>query len=87
MEKRNIREKLVLIAGDCSLPELGISNEDCEMLWKNTTHVFHAAALLSMDEHLRKAFVTNVSATETLLKMGRKMLQLKVSMNFFCVSS
>ena len=79
MEKRNIREKVTLIVGDCSLPELGISDEDYETLCKNVTHIFHAAALLNMDEHLRKAFIVNVSATETLLKMAKKMNHLKVN--------
>lgn len=78
MEKPNFSKKLHIIAGDCSLPGLNISAKDYEILSGNVSFVFHVAASLNMDDHLSKAFLTNVCATQSLLEMAKKMERLKV---------
>lgn len=52
-EQPNFHEKLVPIFGDITLPELGIKPEDLKFLCDNVNVVFHSAATIRFDEHLR----------------------------------
>ena len=47
-------KKVFAIAGDISLPRLGMSNEDFDMVIEETSVVFHSAATVRFDEELRK---------------------------------
>lgn len=52
-EQPNFHEKLVPVFGDITLPELGIKPEDLKLLCDNVNVVFHSAATIRFDEHLR----------------------------------
>lgn len=68
--------------GDCTLPGLGLTIEDREMLIAKVDMVFHAAATVRFDENLKVAFRINVSATRDVLELAKQMKKLKVSQAF-----
>ena len=68
------------ISGDCSLPGLGLSEEDKEIV-RSCNVVFHVAATVRFDEKIRLATAINVKATVDLLKLARTMPNLKVQFN------
>ncbi|CAG9862416.1 unnamed protein product [Phyllotreta striolata] len=71
------RHKVVGVAGDCSLPDLGLSLEDRKRLIENVTIVFHVAATVRFDEKLKTAIDINVRATQDMLRLAREMPKLK----------
>ncbi|GAB0091207.1 Fatty acyl-CoA reductase [Sergentomyia squamirostris] len=70
------KHKVHAIAGDCSLPGLGISPHDREMLVNSVNIVFHAAATVRFDEKLSIAMAINVSGTKEILGLCRDMKKL-----------
>ena len=47
-------KKVFAITGDITLPRLGMSNEDFDLVIEETSVVFHSAATVRFDEELRK---------------------------------
>ncbi|XP_031330448.1 fatty acyl-CoA reductase wat-like [Photinus pyralis] len=76
-EQPKFMEKVVLVAGDCIKPELGLGGDDRETLLKNVTCVFHCAATVKFDEKIRTAAYINVRATRDLVNMAKQMINLK----------
>lgn len=70
------RHKIHPIAGDCSLPGLGISAHDREVLSKSVNIVFHVAATVRFDEKLNIAMGINVQGTKAILDLCRGMEKL-----------
>lgn len=81
LQKPEEVRKIHIISGDCSSQGLGLSDEDRQILSK-VNIIFHAAATLNMDQHLKTAYVTNVLATKFLLEFSKTLPNLKV---FFSV--
>ncbi|XP_075264828.1 fatty acyl-CoA reductase 1-like [Convolutriloba macropyga] len=72
------RAKVVAIAGDVMEPNLGISEEDEQMLINsNITTVIHSAATIRFDEPLRFALDLNVGGTLRVVQLCRKLSNLK----------
>ena len=46
--------KVVALAGDISLPRLGLSDQDLDSLVENVSVIFHSAATVRFDEELSK---------------------------------
>ncbi|XP_057366398.1 putative fatty acyl-CoA reductase CG5065 [Daphnia carinata] len=69
--------KLVPIAGDMSLPSLGVSPSDIKMLSDNVSIVFHSAATVKFDEALKSAVEMNLKGTMRLIELVRKMDRLE----------
>lgn len=72
------RHKVVIVNGDCSLPDLGLETSDRRLLIEDISHVFHGAATVRFDENLRSALATNVVGTRSVLEIAREMKKLKV---------
>lgn len=70
--------KVRAVAGDVSLPGLGLAAEDRVALQAAVSVVFHVAATVRFDEHLRKAADTNVAGTRAVLDLCRGMANLEV---------
>ena len=68
--------KIVAIAGDCQELGLAISDEDLEKL-KDVTLVFHSAASVRFDDHLRSAILMNTRGTYELIKIAMNLKNLK----------
>lgn len=71
-------EKITGIAGDVSLDNLGISEENVKLLHTNVSVVFHIAATVKFEEPLKKAVNINVCGTERLLNLCKGMKKLAV---------
>ncbi|KAL1501434.1 hypothetical protein ABEB36_006753 [Hypothenemus hampei] len=70
-------EKVKIIPGDVSLPNLGICEDDWNYLIDNIDIVFHSAATVKFNEDLRTALTLNTLGTKMLLELCRKMKKLK----------
>lgn len=71
------------VAGDCSLPGLGLSVSSRNTLINEVNIIFHGAATVRFDEHIRVAVNINVSGTRELLNLARKINNLKVKFKYF----
>lgn len=78
MERPNFREQVTVIAGDCVVPNMGLSEADRQLLMKEVDIIFHCAATVRFDEKLRVAVNINMNGTKCILEMGREMKNLKV---------
>ncbi|XP_034241040.1 putative fatty acyl-CoA reductase CG5065 isoform X2 [Thrips palmi] len=65
--------KVKAVRGDVSLPRLGLSPADRAHLANTVSVVFHAAATVRFNEHLRKAADVNVAGTQAVLDLCRDM--------------
>ncbi|KAM3955664.1 fatty acyl-CoA reductase wat [Aphomia sociella] len=80
-EVPKFRHKVVVIPGDCEAIGLGLNLIDRQMLTEKINIIFHSAATVKFDEHLRAALNTNVRAPLHLLRLARDMKGLDVFMH------
>nr|CAD7258469.1 unnamed protein product [Timema shepardi] len=73
----NFHEKLVMVSGDISLPNLGLSTLDYEMLSQQVNIIFHLAATVKFDEKVNIAVPINIFGTMEIIKLCRKCVSLK----------
>lgn len=71
--------KIILIEGDVSKLNLGISEEDRRILNEEVEIVFHVAATVRFDENLKSAILINTRGTRELCNLALKFQKLKVS--------
>lgn len=76
-ENPEVKYKLIPIEGDFSKPNMGISSIDIQTLLDNVNIIFHSAATVRFDEDIKSAIEINIYATRELLKLCRKMINLK----------
>lgn len=72
-------EKLVPVAGDLTLPDLGLSSADKKILQDNVSIVIHSAAIVKFNENLDIAVDLNVLGTRRVLDICRKMPRIAVN--------
>ncbi|XP_038214769.1 putative fatty acyl-CoA reductase CG5065 [Zerene cesonia] len=70
-------EKIVPIYGDLVAENLGISQEDQEILFNEVSVVFHLAATIKFNEPLSVAMKVNVEGTKEVMKLAQQMKLLK----------
>nr|CAD7577658.1 unnamed protein product [Timema californicum] len=70
-------QKLVMVPGDCSLPKLGISPSDYEMLTQQVNIILHLAATVKFDEKINIAVPMNIGGTKEIIDLGRACVNLK----------
>ena len=75
----NALKKLVAVAGDVTLPGLGLSPSDLQLLCDNVSVVFNSAATIKFDEELRKAVEMNVKGPKKLMEICHQMKHLEVA--------
>nr|XP_045725461.1 fatty acyl-CoA reductase 2 [Mirounga angustirostris] len=73
----NVHEKIRAIYADLNQNDFAISKEDMQELLSCTNIVFHCAATVRFDDHLRHAVQLNVTATQQLLLMASQMPKLE----------
>ncbi|KAJ8956341.1 hypothetical protein NQ318_015079 [Aromia moschata] len=71
------RDKVVPVAGDCSLPDLNLRDQDKKLLTAEVDIIFHVAATVRFDEKLKMATFINVRATRDMLRLARQIPHLK----------
>lgn len=79
LKNRNFDQQVRLINGDCVEKDLGLSNEDKQMLIEEVNYIIHCAATVRFNQELRTAARINVRAVRDLLAMAKQMRNLKVS--------
>lgn len=78
IECPNYLRKVAPISGDCMKPNLGISENDRNIIINEVEIIFHAAATVRFDAQLRDAVNINIRATSDLLDLVCSMKKLKV---------
>ncbi|KAI4454517.1 male sterility protein 2-related [Holotrichia oblita] len=73
-----IFEKCTLIAGDVSIPDLGMSAQDRETLINEVEFVVHSAATIRFDDPMKKAVLLNVRGTKLVLELAAEMKKLLI---------
>ncbi|XP_026684749.1 uncharacterized protein LOC113470475 [Diaphorina citri] len=73
------RDKISAVAGDISLPGLGLSGQDRERLIDSVTVVLHGAATVRFDEQIRTAVQINILGVRSMLELAKEMKHLKVN--------
>ncbi|XP_024936806.1 fatty acyl-CoA reductase wat isoform X2 [Cephus cinctus] len=71
------RHRIIAVEGDCTLPGLGLSPVDRELLLREISIIFHVAATVRFDEKLKQAVAINISGTKEILELSRCMRSLK----------
>lgn len=72
-EKPGALTKIKVVAGDLSLPNLGLSDLDQAALVDEVSVVFHSGATVRFNEPLKRAVDINVLGTMAVLNLCRKM--------------
>ncbi|KAJ0182959.1 hypothetical protein K1T71_000935 [Dendrolimus kikuchii] len=80
-EVPKFRHKVVVVPADCEAVGLGLTISDRQMITEKVNIIFHSAATVKFDEHLRAALATNVRAPLHLLRLARDMKNLDVLMH------
>ncbi|XP_064550358.1 fatty acyl-CoA reductase wat-like [Drosophila montana] len=75
--KANSLERVLPIAGDCALPDLGLSEADRQVLIKEVQVVVHGAATVNFVEPLSIALRINTRATRLLVQLAKQMGRLE----------
>ncbi|XP_045467832.1 fatty acyl-CoA reductase wat-like isoform X2 [Harmonia axyridis] len=73
--------RIVGVNGDVSLPDLGISKTDRQMLVEKIDIIFHVAATMRFDENLKHAYCVNVKGAQDIIKLGKDLKHLKSLMH------
>lgn len=73
------RHKITAIPGDCSLPGLGLSPADKELIMREISIVFNVAATVRFDEKIKQAVAININSTKEMMELCRRIQNLKVS--------
>lgn len=71
-------ERVHCVAGDITLPGLGLGPEDVETLRANVNVCLHCAADVNFDNKLSKAYTMNVMGTRSMLDLAKTMANLHV---------
>ncbi|XP_034827897.1 putative fatty acyl-CoA reductase CG5065 [Maniola hyperantus] len=71
-------EKMQIIDGDMSAPDLAISDTNRQLIIEEVDMVIHAAATIRFDEELKKAVLLNVRGTKLILELAKKCKKLKL---------
>jgi len=79
LERPEAISKIIPVEGDVSLPNLGLSGTDLEMLLEKVSVVFNSAATIRFNEKLRTAVQLNVKGPQQLLHICRQMKHLEVN--------
>lgn len=74
--------KVSVISGDCTLSDFGLSEDSRNTLINNVNIIFHLAATVRFNQHIREAMNINVSGTIEILNLARKITNLKVQFYF-----
>lgn len=68
--------EFVLLTGDITAPQLGLSDSDLALVQTTTTRVFHLAALYDLAVQREPAMRVNVNGTRNVIELARSMSKL-----------
>ncbi|KAI5692808.1 hypothetical protein M8J75_001593 [Diaphorina citri] len=73
----NYHEKVDIVTGHIDAQNFDLTPHEEHLLISQTTIIFHIAATVRFDEHIRTAYNINVRGTETALALAKRMKRLK----------
>ncbi|KAI5708886.1 hypothetical protein M8J76_005479 [Diaphorina citri] len=73
----NYHEKVDIVTGHIDAQDFDLTPHEEHLLISQTTIIFHIAATVRFDEHIRTAYNINVRGTETALALAKRMKRLK----------
>lgn len=73
-------DKIYAVAGDLTLPGLGISSHDLNLIIEDVSIVINSAASVRFDDDLKQAIETNVKGPRQLLALSKKIKNLEVGL-------
>lgn len=68
-----------VLGGDCMAEDLGLSEEDRNLIIENVSFIYHCAATIRFDEQLKKAVLLNTRGTRDILKLAKECKKLDVT--------
>lgn len=77
-EKRDILNKVVVVAGDVTEKDLGLNEKDLARVKNEVTVVFHSAATVRFNERLQDAVRLNTEATQNVIQFCLTIKKLQV---------
>ena len=77
-EQPGALDKVVVLAGDCGEPGLGLSDDSRRLLQDQVSYVYHCAANVRFDQPAQKAVFLNLRSTRDAVELARSTKQLKV---------
>ncbi len=80
----DIFKRIVPVEGDLCQPGLGISKEDTKQITDNVSVIFHLAATIKFNDHIKKSLQFNVFGVREVVQLARQVKDLKVSC-YYCV--
>ncbi|XP_063924739.1 putative fatty acyl-CoA reductase CG5065 [Zophobas morio] len=75
---KDILNKVCFIRGDVGEADLGLSDEDRQILIEETEFIFHCAATIRFDEPLKTAVLLNVRGTKLMVQLAKECKKLQV---------
>jgi fatty acyl-CoA reductase len=78
VDTATLSRKVVGIPGDVTLPDLGLSASNRQLLIDRVSIIFHAAATIRFDEPLKRAVLINTRGTKLMLELAQDMKKLEV---------
>jgi fatty acyl-CoA reductase len=76
----NVLNKLIPVAGDVNELNLGLSDNDFQLM-KNVSIIFHSAASVRFDDSLKDAILLNTRGTREIMKLAESLSNIKVVMH------
>lgn len=73
------------MVGDLSLPDLGLSLEDRQLIKENVHIIFNSAADVRFIEPLKSSVLSNVVGTRRVLELAKDVRNLKVHTNVLLI--
>ncbi|XP_074041929.1 putative fatty acyl-CoA reductase CG5065 isoform X3 [Leptinotarsa decemlineata] len=77
-QNEHFLNKIIPVNGDIKEVNLGISEEDRKSLIENVNIVYHSAASVRFDDHLKDAILTNVRSAREIITLALEMKSLDV---------
>lgn len=74
-------KKIKFLKGDLTLPGLGLSENDRQMIYDEINIVFHSAATIRFNEPLENALNMNTLGTKKIMELCMQMKNLSVSVD------
>lgn len=76
-ENRDVGTRVEAVAGDTTLPQLGLSDADYRALCSSCTHIIHAAGLVRMNLPLEEARRSAVGSARNIVALARACVALQ----------
>ncbi|KAK1116985.1 hypothetical protein K0M31_017034 [Melipona bicolor] len=76
-QKSEIMKKVKALSGDVGMKNLGLTDEQLDILINETDIVFHCAATLRLESKLKDAIDMNTIGTERVIELSKRMKKLK----------